>query len=56
MDSFMDKSYFSDTEDDQIELLSYLFNNLFDLFNIFKIEKLSDLIVEKKLKNLIFEM
>ena len=56
MDSFIDKSYFSDTEEDQAELVSYLINNIFDVFSILKLEKLSDFIVEKKLKNLIFEM
>ena len=38
----LDKSYFSDNEDDQSDLIFYLMNNLFDCFSLIKLEKLTD--------------
>ncbi len=52
----LDKSYFSDTEEEQGDLIFYLINNLFDVFSMIKLEKLSDIVDEHKIKSLIFEM
>lgn len=52
----MNKSYFSDNDDDQAELIFYLLNNLFDVFSLIKLERLVDLLEEDKVKSLILEM
>lgn len=52
----MDKSYFSETEEDQNELLLFLFNNTYDCYNLMKMDKLEDFINEKQIKSLMLEM
>lgn len=52
----MNKSYFSDNDDEQAELLFYLLNNLYDMFSLLKLERLSDILDEKTIKSLILEM
>jgi hypothetical protein len=56
MENILDKSYFSDNEEEQAELIFYLLNNLFDLFKVNKLGKLSDILDEKIIKSLILEM
>ena len=52
----LDKSYFSDNDEEQAEMIFYLLNNLFDVFSVIKLEKLSDIIDENIIKSLIKEM
>jgi hypothetical protein len=52
----MNKSYFTDEEEDQNELLLFIVNNLFDCFSLIKLEKLSDILDERRIISLVNEM
>ena len=52
----MNKSYFSDDEESQYELIINLFNNLYDECSVIKLRKLGDILDDIRLKKILSEM